>query len=134
MHRRRIPSVERFKAQYDVLRLEFHVGPPRRPAPIDSARLERALVAANHGLGLAARSLDSPDTARFVSAIYDLLGEDAAAAKNVERILDLIDTASAHWLGEPCATAPGAQPRRTEGDARVARGAVHSWRAPGTPP
>ena len=117
MRRGRVPSVERFKALCDVLGLEFYVGAPRRPAPVDSARLVRALEAADHGLGLAARSMDSPGRARFVAAIYDLLGEDDAAAKNAERILHLIEAVSDHRLGESRATAPRAQPGRAEGDA-----------------
>ena len=74
-------------------------------------------MAADHGLGLAARSMDSPGKARFIAAIYDLLGEDDAAAKNAERILQLIEAVSDHRRGEPRTTAPRAQPRRPEGDA-----------------
>ena len=98
MRRGRVPSVERFKALCEVLGLEFYVGPPRRPAPVDSAGLERALEAADHGLGLAARSMDSPGKARFVAAIYDLIGEDAA--NNAARMFELIETFSDHRRGD----------------------------------
>ena len=100
MRRGRVPSVERFKALCDVLDLEFYVGPRRRVPPVDAVRLERAIEAADHGLGLAARSMDSASKARFVAAIYDLLGEDDAAARNAERILQLIEAVSGSRTSE----------------------------------
>ena len=100
MRRGRVPSVERVKALCDVLELEFYIGPRRRPAPVDAERLERALEAADHGLGLAGRAMDYPHKARFVSAIYDLIGEDDAAAKNAERILHLIEAMADTRVGD----------------------------------
>ena len=94
MRRGRVPSVERVKALCEVLGLEFYIGARRRAAPVDAGRLERALEAADHGLGLAGCTMDYPSKARFVSAIYDLIGEDDAAVKNVERILHLIEAMS----------------------------------------
>ena len=61
--------------------------------------------------------MDSPGKARFVAAIYDLLGEGDTAEKSAERIFELIETFSDHRRGEPRATAPRVQPRRPEGDA-----------------
>ena len=115
MRRGRVPSVERCKALCEVLDLEFYVGPRRHAPPVDAVRLERALEAADHGLGLAARSLDSASKARFVATIYDLIGEDAAAARNAERILHLIEAMAHHRGGdertEP-ARAPQSSPER----------------------
>ena len=100
MRRGRVPSVERFKALCEVLDLEFYVGPRRRGPPVDAARLERALEAADHGLGLAARAMDSATKARFVAAIYDLIGEDATAERNATRILQLIEAMADHRGGD----------------------------------
>ena len=114
MRRGRVPSVERVKALCDVLDLEFYIGARRRPAPVDADRLERALEAADHGLGLAGRTMDYPSKARFVSAIYDLIGEDDAAAKNAERILHLIEAMSDSRLSEERTEAPRSRSRSTE--------------------
>ena len=94
MRRGRVPSVERVRALCEVLDLEFYVGPHRRSSSVDSHRLERALEAAERGLGLTGRTMDYRNKARFVSAIYDLIGEDSAASKSVERVLHLIEAMS----------------------------------------
>ena len=94
MRRGRVPSVERVRALCEVLDLEFYIGPRRRPSSVDPHRLEYALEAAERGLGSSGRTMDYPSKARFVSAIYDLIGEDSTAAKNAERVLHLIEAMS----------------------------------------
>ena len=83
-----------FRHCAEVLDLEFYVGPRRRSSSMDPHRLEHALEAADRGLGLSGRTMDYPSKARFVSAIYDLIGEDSTPAKNAERVLHLIKTMS----------------------------------------
>ena len=90
----RVPSVERVGALCEVLDLEFHVGTRRRSSSVDIGRLELALEAAGRGLALTGRVMDYRDKARFVSAIHDLIGEDANAAKNAELVLHLIEAMS----------------------------------------
>ena len=78
--------------------------------------IERALEAADHGLGLAAHAMDSATKARFVAAIYDLIGEDATAARNATRnatrILQLIEAMADHRGGDE-RTVSSRAPRRT---------------------
>ena len=117
MRRGRVPSVERFQALCEVLDLEFYVGPRRRGPLVDTARLERAIEAAGYGLGLAARAMDSATKARFVAAIYDLIGEDAAAERNATRILQLIEAMADHRGADERAVHARARQSSPEGGA-----------------
>ena len=93
MRRGRVPSVERFRALCEALNLEFYVGPRRQTDSVEARRLERALEIAEQGLESIGRTMNRTDRARFVSAVYDLIGTDAESA-NAARVLDLIEAIS----------------------------------------
>ena len=93
MRRGRVPSVERFRALCEALNLEFYVGPRRQTDSVEARRLERALEIAEQGLESIGRTMNRTDRARFVSAVYDLIGADAESA-NAARVLDLIEAIS----------------------------------------
>ena len=93
MRRGRVPSVERVRALCAVLDLEFYIGPLRPSPAVDRFRLERALGVAERGLEMKGRVMNHAEKARFVSAIYALIGEESET-DNAESIVHLIEALS----------------------------------------
>ena len=93
MRRGRVPSVERVRALCAVLDLEFYIGPLRPSPAVDRFRLERALGVAERGLEMKGRVMNHAEKARFVSAIYALIGEESET-ENAESIVHLIEALS----------------------------------------
>ena len=93
MRRGRVPSVERVRALCAVLDLEFYIGPLRPRLAVDLFRLERALGVAERGLEMKGRVMNHAEKARFVSAIYALIGEESEM-ENSESIIHLIEALS----------------------------------------
>ena len=92
LRRGHIPSVEKFRALCEVLDLEFYVGPRREEAPIDEARLARAVEAAERGLDTSGQSLSYAAKATLLIEVYQLIGKDGGAGTGA-RLRRLIETA-----------------------------------------
>lgn len=90
MRRGRAPSVERIRALCEVLGLEFYIGPPRQAAALDEERLALAAEIAERGLDESGEALTYADKARFLIAVYQLIGQTQAPA-NAARVRQLID-------------------------------------------
>ena len=90
MRRGRVPSVERIQALCDVLGLEFYVGPPREDLLLDEARLAFAVETAERGLAASDEELSYAEKARFLIAVYQLIGGTQAPA-NAARVREIID-------------------------------------------
>lgn len=93
MRRGRVPSVARVRALCAVLDLEFYIGPHRPGMAVDRYRLERALGVAERGLEMKGRAMSHAEKARFVSAIYALIGEENKT-ENTDSIIRLIEALS----------------------------------------
>ena len=90
MRRGRVPSVERVQALCEVLGLEFYVGPPREGLLLDEDRLALAVETAERGLAASDEELSHAEKARFLIAVYQLIGATQAPA-NAARVREIID-------------------------------------------
>lgn len=89
LRRGRSPTADRLRALCEVLDLEFYVGPRRDPDPLDERRLELAVETAERGLAASGQTLSHADKARFLVAVYQLIGEEHAPA-NAARVRQVL--------------------------------------------
>ena len=93
--RRAAVGTERFgpsQALYEVLELEFYIGPKRNTFTVDEERLALALETAECGLSKGERAMGIAQKAQLVAAVYELIDADhgPASAARLRRLIDVM--------------------------------------------
>ena len=93
--RRAAVGTERFgpsQALYEVLELEFYIGPKRSMFTVDEERLALALETAERGLSKGERAMDIAQKAQLVAAVYEFIDAERgpASAARLRRLIDVM--------------------------------------------
>ena len=107
MRRGRSPTADRLRALCDVLDLEFYVGAPAGARSVGRASHGAGCRDRERGVAASGQALSHADKARFVIAVYQLIGEHGPA--NAARVRQLLRMVSGGDRGSQSDTPVGDQ-------------------------